>query len=815
MAFNNLGLQEPSTITARVGTVTIARGSTTEHQEIMVLGDVSSSNAIARVLAATPASTEFGLAVRVVEQPSTTVAVSSIAGAVTVRSSAANALVTVYQSTAADLQATVAQASTVWQVQVGGYVAPSTTVNVSSLSGKVQVVNSSAADLNVTVAGYSTTVNVSSLAGRVTTAPSDTNWASSAGFHFDSSGALNIAGTFSASTTVNVSSLAGKVQVVNSSAADLNVTVAGYSTTANVSSVAGIVAVRPSDTNWASSAGFRFTSSGELQVNASFTGSTTVTVSTIQGVVTVRPEASSNSSVYMPIRISDGTSFVPLITGYTDGSTFSSLVAPGLAFNNSSNNTFRLAGLTTPFPVQVTDSSNAGVKPGDSANNAIRVNVVAGSAASTIVTVSTGSVRVHQSSAADLNVTVAGYSTTVNVSSGNLNVVGFFDSSNAVQKVGDSVNSAIRVNVVAGAAGGSTIVTISTIIGVVTVTPASTNNSSVYLPIRLTNGTAFITPATDYQQASTFISTAVVGPAVLMRAGAAAPSTTDTFVLPWASTFGAQYMIPVTDSGVSVMDSTNRAINVNVVAGAAGGSTIVTVSTGSVRVHQSTAADLQATVGQASTVWAVQVGGYVAPSTTVSVSTGSVRVHQSTAADLNVTVAGYSTTVNVSSLAGAIIMRSSAADALVTVYQSTASALLMTATIGTNLQSTAAPSSNSSGLIVRQVIDAVATFASTSALASTTVAVTSTAAGIRAYVTAYTITSTNQTPAHWGFFSSNATLLWPITLAALSSGVAGANLAVGAPGYLFRTATAEALNFKTAGSTVSGVQMGVSYYLAP
>ena len=67
---------------------------------------------------------------------------------------------------------------------------------------------------------------------------------------------------------------------------------------------------------------------------------------------------------------------------------------------------------------QVLDSSNGGVVVGDSVNSALRVNVVAGAAGgSTIVTVSTGSVRVHQSTAADLNVTVAGYSTTVNVSS--------------------------------------------------------------------------------------------------------------------------------------------------------------------------------------------------------------------------------------------------------------------------------------------------------------------------------------------------------------------------------------------------------------
>src|SRR4051812_41100979 len=52
----------------------------------------------------------------------------------------------------------------------------------------------------------------------------------------------------------------------------------------------------------------------------------------------------------------------------------------------------------------------------------------------------------------------------------------------------------------------------------------------------------------------------------------------------------------------------------------------------------------------ASTAWALAVR-----------EVGPVIVRQSTAADLNVTVAGYSTTVNISSLAGPVIVRSSKA----------------------------------------------------------------------------------------------------------------------------------------------------------
>lgn len=268
--------------------------------------------------------------------------------------------------------------------------AGSTQVSIKEIltSSGASVLDSTNIALRVNVvagSAASTTVNVSSVAGLVAVRPSDTNWASSAGFHFDGSGNLNIAGSFSASTTVNVSSLAGvvlvspvstaSVRVYQSTAADLNVTVAGYvapsttvsiaafpsgmvstsapaanssalmvrvvdyvapSTTVQVSSVGGLVTVRPSDTSWASSAGFHFDGSGNLNIAGSFSASTQVAVST--------------------------------------------------------------ASVTL---AQVLDSSGGGWAVADSANNAIRVNVVAGAASgSTVVTVSTGSIRANLSSTA-------------------------------------------------------------------------------------------------------------------------------------------------------------------------------------------------------------------------------------------------------------------------------------------------------------------------------------------------------------------------------------------------------------------------------
>jgi hypothetical protein len=137
-----------------------------------------------------------------------------------------------------------------------------------------------------------------------------------------------------------------------------------------------------------------------------------------------------------------------------------------------------------------------------------------------------------------------------------------------------------------------------------------------------------------------------------------------------------------------------------------------------------------------------------------------------------------------------------------------------TVNIGTHIQSSVSPSSNSSAIMVRQVVPGINTLASTSAFASTSLTIASSVASRRAYVTAYSITTTNAGPTKIGFFSSN-TLLWPIVLAAVSSAVSGVNLAVTAPSYLFKTTASEALSLRTKSSTIGGWNVGVSYYQAP
>jgi hypothetical protein len=119
-------------------------------------------------------------------------------------------------------------------------------------------------------------------------------------------------------------------------------------------------------------------------------------------------------------------------------------------------------------------------------------------------------------------------------------------------------------------------------------------------------------------------------------------------------------------------------------------------------------------------------------------------------------------------------------------------------------------------LIVRQVVDVLLTTASTNAFgASTTLTVQSSGALLRTYVTAYSITSTNAGPTKIAFFSSGV-MLWPVRLAAVSSAVSGANLAVSPPGYLFRTiGAADGLTLQTGNAAVAGWMVGISYFRAP
>lgn len=238
-----------------------------------------------------------------------------------------------------------------------------------------------------------------------------------------------------------------------------------------------------------------------------------------------------------------------------------------------------------------------------------------------------------------------------------------------------------------------------------------------------------------------------------------------------------------------------------------------------------------------STGLVVQQAGYVAPSTTITVSNFSTTVsvaNQSTIVSVanTVTIQGNSTVTFPATLlssatpaanstglvvqqAGYVAPSTTISVANTVTIQGNSTVVVSGAvTIGTNLQSSVAPSSASSGLMVRPIIDAILTTASTDAFGtSTSFAINTSVAGVRAYITAYTILSTVAGSQQVGFYTSN-TLLWPMVFAAPSSAVSGANLAVSAPAYLFRGGAAEAVSLRVP-STITGWTAGVSYFLAP
>jgi hypothetical protein len=174
-----------------------------------------------------------------------------------------------------------------------------------------------------------------------------------------------------------------------------------------------------------------------------------------------------------------------------------------------------------------------------------------------------------------------------------------------------------------------------------------------------------------------------------------------------------------------------------------------------------------------------------------SISTGSMRVHQSTASDLNVTVSGYSTIVSVSTGS----MR---------VHQSTASDLLMTARVNTSSGgavegSTARAAGGLLGLHVRQVYPTIQVTTQSTVGQSTATVLLSSAATVP-HVSAFALVSTAAGPIVGGFFAGS-TLVWP-TLLWADGGIAQVQLAVAPPGYLFKGVADRPLEFHiTSGST--------------
>jgi hypothetical protein len=312
--FSKIDGAEPSTVTFSLASVTQDRGGVTAHQEIVTLGGTESTLAVAQVRAGDPASTEWALAVRQVGLSTQALRVA--------------------QSTAADLNVTVA-----------GYVAPSTIVTVST--GSVRVHQSSAGDLNVTVAGY--------------VAPSTLQTVRQSTYT-DFNGLMRLADRDQSTQTAAV--LGG---VPPSSAYGLVVRMpAPINDSTNNALRVNVVAGAAGGSTIVTVSQLLDSSGGS--VTAADSANNAIRVNVVAGaaggstVVTVNGNASSNSSLYLPVRLTNGTAFLTASQDYADASTASNLAGPVLTYDNGTNATMRAVSVALGLPVRNYTSSGGGVE---------------------------------------------------------------------------------------------------------------------------------------------------------------------------------------------------------------------------------------------------------------------------------------------------------------------------------------------------------------------------------------------------------------------------------------------------------------------
>lgn len=105
------------------------------------------------------------------------------------------------------------------------------------------------------------------------------------------------------------------------------------------------------------------------------------------------------------------------------------------------------------------------------------------------------------------------------------------------------------------------------------------------------------------------------------------------------------------------------------------------------------------------------------------------------------------------------------------------------------------PQSTAWGLSVREARPVLNTLVSTAGTDSAVTLISSGAAD-RAYVSAFTVTSTVAGPVFCGFYAG-ATLRWPLTMWA-DGGAVNVSESIAAPGYLFAGSVGEPLTFQVA-----------------
>jgi hypothetical protein len=624
---------------------------------------------------------------------------------------------------------------------------------------------SSDAGLIVRQVGYSTVVSLAGPTSTAAPAASDTGVIVRQVGYVAPSTTVTVAAMPAGSTTVTIAAITGPISTAAPATSDTGVIVrqVGYSTIVSVAAFpanSSQVEVRTLPAN-SSVVAVGSIAAGLLSSAAPAGNSSALLVRIVGGpssaadaTFAVQGNTSSNSSVYLPVRLTNGTSFLAAANDYVSGSTYSSIAGPTLLFASDSLATMVHVASTNGLPVNIV----AGAASGPTSTAAPASNdtglVVRQVGYSTIVTVAA---LPANSSLMQVNAIAAGYLSTAAVAAN---------------------SSALNVRVVGGPSSAADLT--ARIAGPTSTTWASSAGFHFDSSGALTVAASF---------------TGSTGPLTISQ------------------------LLDSSGGSVTAADSANQAIRVNVVAGAAGGSTIVTVSS---LPMVSTAVPAANSSGL--NIWIV--GGNIS-----SLSTGHVTVDNfsttvtvaafpanSSLVQINAIAAGYLSTAAAAANSSALNVRvvggaSSAVDFPVrAVLSSTNTDNPVVATIGTNLQSTSIPSSNSSGLTVRQVWDARSNAASTSAFATSTQFTISGSTAQQKYVCAYSITSTDLT-ATVVRFMGGSTLAWCARMQTISSLITGVTLS-GYP-YLFKTDAASSLTLNISGSSRAGWTVAVSYFLAP
>lgn len=451
-SFSHISGQEPSTVTFKAATVTLTRNSSAMHQELISLADPESSLSIARVSSAAPASSDAGLIVRQVGH-STIVSVAALpanssqvevrampAGSTTVTIAAITGPVSTGAPTTSDTGVIVRQVGYSTIVSVAAFPANSSQVevrNTVTIAGNSTVV-AAAGQLSSAVAPSNSSIaHVVRLAGGPSSAADVAitvhgNVSSNSSVYLpvrltNGTGFLSAAADYVEGSTYTESGIAGPTIMF---ATDTLATMQHVASTRGlpVNIVAGSAAGPTSTAAPASNdTGLVVRQVGYstvVTVAAVPANSSLVSLTQIAAGYLSTAAAAANSSA-LNVRIVGGPSSATDLQTRIAGPT-STTWASSAGFHFDSSGALNVAasftGSTGPLTVsQLLDSSGGSVTAADSANNAIRVNVVAGAAGgSTIVSVAAlpaGMISTAAPAASDtgLFVRVIGYSTVVSV----------------------------------------------------------------------------------------------------------------------------------------------------------------------------------------------------------------------------------------------------------------------------------------------------------------------------------------------------------------------------------------------------------------